>query len=159
MALAPMEEKKLGSDELARLAADIRCRVRELDGSRPPGNVHFVALADFFRYNVHKGGFAQLIFNLQGEYLEEMEQMLLHAPAPVAHTFYLKAVETCLGDEEGYRAFVAGDYVSANRVKDALHAVTLEYYEKRKKFVEEVGPFVERTRYDVENWLLASKPG
>lgn len=145
--------------ELTHLAESIRHRVQELGGERPPTAVLRVSLSDYFRYNVHKGGFAQLIFNLQGEYLPEIEEMLLDAPAPVAHTYYVKAIEVCLADQSSYHAFLASDYISSNSIKDALHGVTFEYYEKGVGFLSEINPFLRVQRSVVKDWLRSAKPG
>lgn len=63
-------------------------------------------LAKLFYYNITQGGFAQLLFNLQGAYLAEIEEMLVAANAPVAREYYVKAIEECLNNQPAYQQFL-----------------------------------------------------
>jgi hypothetical protein len=100
-------------------------------------------LAAKFNYDVTQGGFSQLFFNLQGQYLSETEDMLIAAEAHVAHTFFVRAVEVCLANREEYQRFLASDYLSNNDVKDKLHGVTIEYFNSGTDFSDEIAAFVE----------------
>lgn len=60
-----------------------------------PQQILFVLLAAFFYQHVTKGGFAQLLYNAKGAYLDDMEGMLLEAEASVAHEYYTQAIQAC----------------------------------------------------------------
>ena len=83
--------------------------------------------ASCFDYDVERGGFAQLLFNLKGEHLQQFAEMLQRAGAEVAARYYERALLVCLDDELAYQAFINGDYVTDNAVKFALQALSVEY--------------------------------
>jgi hypothetical protein len=144
---------------LTELAAAILEVVRSSDGRiQPPDEVRAVSVADFFRYNVDQGGFAQLLYNLRGECLAEVEDTLRAAGARRAAEFYARAVKACLADAGAYREFLASDYVTDSDLKDALHGLSVEYLRGRPGFVEEAEAFVEAARGIVERWLR-QRPG
>lgn len=142
-------------DELYKMAEAIRAAVQARGGERPPPAVYSISLAKYFDYNLSKGGFAQLLYNLQGQHLDEIEQMLMDADAAVALDYYGRALRECLNDSDGYQAFLAGDYVSDSALKDALHLLSFEYFNRGVEFSSEVQDFVQRSRAAVEAWLDA----
>lgn len=99
-------------------------------------------LAARFAYDVEQGGFAQLLFNMKGNLLEQMEGMLTAANAKVAHEYYVRAIRTCLQNRDEYIRFIASNYVDSNPVKDELHRVSLEYFAKRVPFTKEAFSFL-----------------
>ena len=80
-----------------------------------------------FEYEVKKGGFAQLLFNLRNMGLDVLGQALEHAGARVAAQHYQRALAVCQQMLGEYHAFLASDYRSPNALKDALHGVSLDY--------------------------------
>ena len=140
-------------EQLYVLAEAIRAAVQARGGERPPPAVFSISLAKYFDYNLSKGGFGQLLYNLQGQHLDEIEQLLMDADAKVALGYYLRALRACLDDGDGYQAFLAGDFRSDSSIKDALQLISFEYFEKSVEFSSEVGDFVERWRPTVEAWL------
>ncbi|MBA4066441.1 MAG: hypothetical protein C0501_22555 [Isosphaera sp.] len=99
-------------------------------------------LAVKFNYDVKQGGFAQLMYNLRGEFLAGIEDMLLAAGAAVAHDHYVRAVTACLEDKPGYFRFLASDYAEANAVKHALQLLSVEYLQRRADFADEAAAFL-----------------
>ena len=99
---------------------------------RPPGAAADLstdaALARYFRDQVENGGFAQLLFNLQGEYLAEIGELLDRAGASVAALHYEQAIVACLADETAYQAFLASDFVSDNPLKSMLQRCSIDYF-------------------------------
>ncbi|RNF83243.1 DMP19 family protein [Montanilutibacter psychrotolerans] len=141
--------------ELAELAEQIHLAIQERGGERPPLDVEFVSLAGYFSVEVTKGGFAQLLYNLQGEYLGEIEQMLVAAPAPVAHAHYAQAIRACLDVTEDYQAFLASDYLEPNALRDTLHGISVAYFSTRVEFLSEMQDFIQRTLGAVHEWVQA----
>jgi hypothetical protein len=95
-----------------------------------------------FNYDVKQGGFSQLLYNLQGNLLPEVEGMLLTAKAVVAHEYYVRAVRLCLEDMEEYFRFLSSDYTQANNLKHLLQALSIEYLNRKVDFVDEAKGFV-----------------
>src|SRR4051794_37668003 len=94
-------------------------------------------LAVKFNYDVKQGGFAQLLYNLRGEFLADVEDMLIAANAAVAHDYYVRAVTVCLESKADYFRFLASDYAEANAVKHALQLLSVEYLQRRIDFAQE----------------------
>lgn len=115
-----------------------------------------VYLAGYFDYNVKKGGFAQLLFNLKGEYLSEIEQMLMEINAPAALEFYLKALKICLGNKTEYQRFLSGTYIEKNEIKDDLHLLSLEYYKKTIEFSDEAKQYLSENHHVLEQYAKKS---
>jgi hypothetical protein len=105
-------------------------------------------LAARFDYDVTKGGFAQFLYNMQGELLGEVEDMLIGANAVVAHAAYIRAIETCLADKAEYQRFLASTYSEENRIKNALHMVTLAYFAKKIPFTVEAHAYLMKALAD-----------
>ncbi|MFO0953908.1 MAG: hypothetical protein U0835_22680 [Isosphaeraceae bacterium] len=99
-------------------------------------------LAVKFNYDVKQGGFAQLLYNLRGEFLADTEDMLLAANAAVSHDHYVRAVTACLVDKPSYFRFLASDFIEHNPVKHALQLLSLEYLQRRVDFVDEAAAFL-----------------
>ena len=66
-------------------------------------------LAVKFNYDVKQGGFAQLLYNLRGEFLADVEDVLIAAGAAVAHDFWVRAVTLCLEDKPAYCRFLTSE--------------------------------------------------
>jgi hypothetical protein len=103
-----------------------------------------VRRAAFFDHQVWQGGFALLIFNLQGDGLEGTETMLETVGAPVAKSFYLRAIQECVADLESYQAFLA-DYMAESLTKNALFRVSLDFYRSGVEFPDEILPWLAET--------------
>lgn len=99
-------------------------------------------LAARFEYDVRQGGFAQLFYNMQGDFLADMEDMLIAADAPVAHEYYVRAVRACLKDKANYTRFLESNYTDENEVKTALQLLSLEYMSKQTPFAAEAEHFL-----------------
>jgi hypothetical protein len=124
-------EQQAGSDK-ARIAAN-----------RP--NLLQPYLATLFDYDVHQGGFAQLIYNLRGEFLPQTEDMLIAAGASLAQDYYVQAITACLRDKASYFEFLKSDFVSPHPVKDELHRISLDYLARNKPFAAEAASYVQET--------------
>lgn len=122
-----------------------------------PQSVLFVLLADLFHYHVTQGGFAQLIYNLKGAYLAEIEEMLLAAGATTAHTYYVQAIKKCLEDDTHYQRFLESPYVDENNLKNELHAISIAYFKAGKSFMEESCAFINVSAAAVNGWLVDVK--
>ena len=101
-------------------------------------------LAVKFNYDVNQGGFAQLLYNLKGKFLADVENMLIGAKAAVAHDYYVVAVRICLKDKAGYFRFLASDYLEANAVKHALQLLSFAYLQRRVDFIEVAAAYLAR---------------
>ena len=99
-------------------------------------------LAVKFNYDVKQGGFAQLLYNLRGEFLADVEDMLIAASAAVAHDYWVRAVTICLEDKPAYFRFLASEYAEDNAVKHALQLLSVEYLRQRADFVQEAAAFL-----------------
>jgi hypothetical protein len=120
---------------------------------KPPSFVHAIALAHFFNYQVVKGGFAQLVFNAKGQYLQDLEEMLIAAGATRAQDYYVKAIRICLDNPETYQSFLAKSFVEDSELKNALHRVSIEYLRGEPQFLEEIAAFVSASEAPVSAWL------
>lgn len=112
---------------------------RALPVSSPHADL--VRRAAYFDHHVWQGGFAQLIFNLQGDGLEEVATMLEAVGAPVARSFYQRAIQDCVQDLDGYQAFLA-DYGAESLTKNALFRVSLDFYRSGVEFPDEILPWL-----------------
>lgn len=99
-------------------------------------------LAAKFNDDVRQGGFAQLIYNMQGNYLADIEDMLLDAKATVAHTYYVRAIHMCLESQEDYGRFLESAYGEANELKHRLQLLSIEYLQQGKDFADEAEGFL-----------------
>ena len=117
-----------------------------------------VVLAAFLARNLRQGGFAQLIFNAQGQYLGEMAKMLQNMNASNTLHFYEQAVRVCLADKAGYQSFLSSDYVGALAVKNPLHEVSMDYYESSPQFAQEAWPSLSKTCVTATQSLNENQP-
>ena len=99
-------------------------------------------LAVKFNYDVKQGGFSQLLYNMQGNLLAEIEDMLIAANAAVAHDYYVRAVTICLENKEEYFRFLSSNYTDTNDVKQSLQLLSVEYLQKRIDFENEAAVFL-----------------
>jgi len=115
----------------------------ELEGaaSESPAALPYL-LAVKFNYDVKQGGFAQLLYNLRGEFLADVEEMLIAANAAVAHDHYVRAVTVCLENKADYFRFLSSDYTEANPVKHALQFLSVEYLQRRVDFADEAAGYL-----------------
>ena len=113
----------------------------QASASNSPAGLPYL-LAAKFNYDVKQGGFAQLVYNLRGEFLAEVEDMLLAAGAAVAHDYWVRAVTICLEDKPAYFRFLASEYAEANGVKHALQLLSVEYLQRRADFTGETSAFL-----------------
>ncbi|HWV67609.1 DMP19 family protein [Chitinophaga sp.] len=118
-----------------------------------PQAVQFVLLADLFNYHVVQGGFAQLIYNLQGAYLAEIEAMLLAADATTAHLYYVQSIEKCLEEDAHYQQFLESPYTDEHTLKNELHVISIAYFKTGKSFIAEICPFISSSAAAVNGWL------
>ena len=129
MADGSLPYEPLSLAELERFATD------------SPAALHYL-LAIKFNYDVKQGGFAQLLFNMHGEFLADVEDMLIAANAAVAQDYYVRAVTICLENKEEYIRFLSSNYTDANEVKDSLQLLSVEYLQMRIDFVNEAASFL-----------------
>lgn len=99
-------------------------------------------LAAKFNYDVKQGGFSQLLYNMQGNFLAEIEDMLIAANAALAQDYYVRAVTICLENKEEYFRFLSSNYTETNDVKRSLQLLSVEYLQKRIDFVNEAAVFL-----------------
>ncbi len=95
--------------------------------STDPDRAALLAVARF-EYEVKKGGFAQLLFNLRNTGLETLGQALVYAGGSVAAQLYARALAVCRQMPADYARFLASDFQAPNPLKDALHGVSLDYF-------------------------------
>lgn len=126
------------AESATRLGRDTPAEIRAL--------ARTVALARYFDHNVTRGGFAQLIYNLEGELLKDLEAMLTAVGAPVALEHYVRAIGHCLQDLEAYQRFLKSPFPTETTTKDALHRASLDYFAQGVEFPTEIAPWLERTR-------------
>jgi hypothetical protein len=134
---------------LQKRLAELLNEAREVDmfevAQKDPSRL-LLLLAARFEYDVRKGGFAQLLYNLKGNFLAEMEDMLVAASAPVAREYYVRALKACLDNGPDYQRFLASHFPDPNPLKDALHRVSLEYFAEHVSFDAEAEVFLTRGR-------------
>ena len=132
---------------LAYLADSTRGSATERLAALEPKRRNLI-LAARFDYDVRKGGFAQFLYNMHGELLAEVEDMLIGANAVVAHEAYVQAMKTCLADKKEYQRFLASAYTEENSIKNALHMVTLAYFSKKIPFAVEAHTYLVKALAD-----------
>jgi hypothetical protein len=120
---------------------------------RPPPDILAVSLAQFFEYNVVTGGFAQLIYNSRGEYLQEIEHMLALASAPVAREFYERAIRLCAENPAEFGNFLRAHFTDESPLKNSLHGLSIEYFRRKQPFEVEAEAFVLASAERVSAWV------
>ncbi len=137
------------NEQLQKRLAELLAEARKLDLSEVAQNEPaklLLLLAARFEHDVRQGGFAQLLYNMSGNFLAEIEDMLVAASAPVAREYYVRAIRACLDNEPDYQRFLASDFLEPNALKDALHKVSLEYFAKNVSFETEAEAFLTEGR-------------
>ena len=133
------------NQHLQKRLTELLAEARELDLSelqaKEPAR-RSLLLAARFEYDVRQGGFAQLLYNMKGDLLAEIEDMLIAASAPVAHEHYVQAIKVCLANKPEYLRFLASDFLQPNAVRDALHKVSLQYFARNVSFATEAEAFL-----------------
>jgi len=112
------------------------------DAVRGPATALPYLLAVKFNYDVKQGGFSQLLYNMQGNFLAEIEDMLIAAKAALVQDYYVRAVTICLENKEEYFRFLSSNYTDANDVKHSLQLLSVEYLQKRIDFANEAAVFL-----------------
>ncbi|MFC4225153.1 DMP19 family protein [Lysinibacter cavernae] len=87
-----------------------------------------IRLANDVDYQVTKGGFAQLLYNLKGEGLSAVEDMLIEVGAPRTQDVYVRAITVCLEQQDEYQRFLAEPFPTPNEVKHSLQLLSIEYF-------------------------------
>ncbi len=109
--------------------------------SESPASLPYL-LATKFNYDVKQGGFAQILYNLRGEFLADIEDLLIAANAAVTLDYYVRAVTACLENKADYFRFVRSDFTEVNAVKHALQLLSVEYLQRRVDFADEVAGYL-----------------
>lgn len=147
------KEMETPEQSLYATADKLRTYMQTRKPEKVPEEFNQLMLADFFVYNLNQGGFAQLLYNSGGQYLAEMEDLLLASEAPVTHSFYLRAIECCTKDIPRYHAFLESDYMSDNELKNELQLISIEYFQSGTAFMQEAGQYVGKLAYDLSCYL------
>ena len=132
----------LNSRPLDQQLAALLVESRSVDWQQAPVERLPYLLAARFDYDVKQGGFAQLLYNMQGNCLGEMEDLLIAAQAGVAQEYYVRAIHICLANKAEYQRFLASNYTDANEVKSELQFLSVEYLRKRVDFLDEASAFL-----------------
>ena len=120
---------------------------------RPPEPILEVLLAQFFSYNITKGGFAQLIYSAQGEHLQAIEQMLIAANATIAGQFYERAINLCIANPNLYEEFLSHKFTTENELKNSLHRLSIEYFREKRDFEQEADLFIKSSSQLIDTWV------
>jgi hypothetical protein len=145
---------------LAEQATAVKAVVRAAGGRlRPPPEILAVSLVQFFDYNVTKGGFAQLIYNSRGEYLQEIEQALALANAAIAGEFYKRAILLCAENPDEFGKFLRGAFTDESPLKNSLHGLSIEYFRREQPFDAEIEAFVHTSAERVSGWVQEHAQG
>ncbi|WP_153345880.1 DMP19 family protein [Nocardia aurantia] len=104
--------------------------------------VYLTVLAADFDYQVNNGGFGQLIHNLGRDRLEQCDGMLRAVRAPVALSFYLRAVVRCTEDVDDFETFMA-DFRTPTRLGQDLVQLSVEYLRGDTVFGDEITEFLD----------------
>ena len=110
--------------------------------SLPPELASDLGRAKYFRYHVIQGGFAQLLFNLNGDHLQEIAETLERVGAVHAAGYFERALLACLDDQPNYQAFLSGDFMSDNPVKFTLQLLSVEYFHAGPEFDQEAATWL-----------------
>lgn len=147
-------------DGLWRLSAQLQQEIPRAQALQRdvPQAVREVVLANFLAHHVRQGGFAQLFFNAQGKHLAEMAKMLQNVNAVNTLHFYERAVRVCLADKPAYQQFLASDFVSESALKNALHAVSLDYFASAPRFEAEAITGLQAAGQSAQQWLDGHLP-
>jgi hypothetical protein len=128
---------------LAQLREQRRSRDWDNIATNTPQHLALYLVAQF-EYDVRQGGFAQLIFNMQGACLAEIEDMLIAVNAGIARARYVRAIDACLNQQDAYFSFLESNYTDANALKNELQLISLDYLSRDMPFVVEANDYLER---------------
>jgi hypothetical protein len=143
---------------LAELAEEYRAADRDTLLRSDPLKFQ-LCLAGRFAHDVGRGGFAQLLYNMNGNHLAEVEDMLIAAKAFVAQDHYVEAIRACLGSKDDYQRFLASNFTDPNPLKDKLQLVTLAYFASGIPFAKEAASFLASARERPHSGGSAPKSG
>ncbi|MFE7802092.1 hypothetical protein [Nocardia sp. NPDC057440] len=127
--------------DLGQRAAQLIDNVEDLDESIRD-LLYLTVLAADFDYQVKNGGFVQLIYNLGRDRLEQCDGMLRAVGAPVALSFYIRAVTHCAEDLAEFNQFMA-DFNAPTTLGQNLTLLSVEYLRGDTSFDDEVAEFVD----------------
>ncbi len=133
-----LDESKKRLQELFEQSKGFDCEVF-LEKS---GKELFLLLAARFDHDLRQGGFAQFFYNMNGNFLADVEDMLIQFNAIVAHEFFVQAVKACIANKAEYESFLQSDYLSENSLKNELHAISLDYLACHVDFSFEVRDYI-----------------
>lgn len=102
----------------------------------------WILWAEFFRYQVAQGGFAQLVFNADAGGMRNVEQMLEVTGAAIASRYFGQALDVCRASPQELNDFRSADFVSESGLKDSLHRISLAYFREGIDFEQQVAPYV-----------------
>lgn len=134
-------------------------RLREKCGANPglsvqdDPDVFCCYLAFIFETYVGGGGFSQLFAYLSGNYMAEMESVLLSLGARNAHQAYVKAVKMCVPRVAEYTAFLKNES-EGDQLKDDLTLLSLDYLRSEPSFLVEAEAELRKLRPRVDYWLM-----
>ncbi|MBF6180871.1 DMP19 family protein [Nocardia otitidiscaviarum] len=103
---------------------------------------YLAVMAADFDYQVKNGGFGQLIYNWGRERLEQCDDMLQTVGAPIALSFYRRAVTRCAEDLADFDAFMA-DFTVPTSVGQDLTLLSVEYLRGDASFDDEIAGFLD----------------
>ncbi len=106
---------------------------------------YLVILLSVFVYNVRQGGFAQLLYNLSGLYLEDLALALKLVGAEQSSAAMTAVIQSVLDDVESYKEFTAGNFAESE-FKNLLHDHSLAYYSSGLSLDDEIS---ETTLHDM----------
>lgn len=98
---------------------------------------YLVLLLSIFAYNVRQGGFAQLLYNLSGLYLEDLALALKLVGAEQSSAVMTAVIQSCVDDVESYKEFTSGNF-AASHFKNLLHEHSLAYFSSELKLDDEI---------------------
>ena len=147
--------KEIMEDRIEELSQKIRdlCSENEEVDIKEEESVFYFYLLRMFNYHVTKGGFAQLLYNSQGNYLEDIDKALNSVGATRSLSYYQKAVRACLDSVENYQEFLSSDYVSENSLKNELQLIGVGYLSDEPTLIEESKNEILALMDEVEAWL------
>ncbi|MGF6882621.1 hypothetical protein ABIA39_001563 [Nocardia sp. GAS34] len=120
--------------------------------------LYTIVLAADFDYQVKNGGFAQLIFNLGRDRLEHCHVMLTTVNAPVALSFYVRAIKLCVENPADFDQLMA-DFSVPTVLGQNLISLTVEYLRGANSFDAEVAEFIDSVGEHMRAGLRASPIG
>ena len=99
--------------------------------------LYLVYLLSVFSYNVSQGGFAQLIYNLNGLYLEDLELSLEIVGADHSKNALSEVIKFCFDNKASYQKFTEGGF-DETEFKNKLHKYSLNYFSKKLSLNDEI---------------------